>query len=143
LSNANHPTNRGWTRVLRKGSSISCSTRGILRVVAKRHHPLLVFLFISDSLHQNIHFCIKRLSFNQYYTNLICFSHKANWHTVKQRPFKGTCKCGLYEQWPFIYRSKSYALFINGIHESPLYRQLLCGIQRCPLRQGWLYIEFL
>jgi hypothetical protein len=39
------------------------------------------------------------------------------------RTLKGTWKCGLYEQLPFIYRVKWYALFINGNNETPLYRQ--------------------
>jgi hypothetical protein len=32
-------------------------------------------------------------------------------------------KCGLYEQSPFIYRLKLYALFINEKNETALYRQ--------------------
>ena len=39
---------------------------------------------------------------------------------------KGTqenLKCALYEQWPFIYKLKLYALFINGKNETALYRQ--------------------
>ena len=31
--------------------------------------------------------------------------------------------CALYEQLPFIYRLKLYALFINGKDETALYRQ--------------------
>jgi hypothetical protein len=38
-------------------------------------------------------------------------------------PLNETWKCGLYEQLPFIYRLKSYALFINGENEAALYRQ--------------------
>ena len=33
-------------------------------------------------------------------------------------------KYGLYEQFPFIYRLKLYALFINGKNEAVLYRQI-------------------
>ena len=43
--------------------------------------------------------------------------------TCIQRPLKGTWKCGLYEQFPFIYMLKLYALFINGKNEIALYRQ--------------------
>jgi hypothetical protein len=35
---------------------------------------------------------------------------------------------------PFIYRSKLYALFMNGKNETGLYRQCVV-IQRCPIRQ--------
>jgi hypothetical protein len=43
--------------------------------------------------------------------------------------------------WPvaFIYRLKSYALFINGKNETVLYRQWFV-IERFPSRQSWLYI---
>ena len=33
-------------------------------------------------------------------------------------------KCGLYEQLPFIYKLKLYALFINGKNETALYTHL-------------------
>ena len=36
---------------------------------------------------------------------------------------------------------KLYALFINGKNETALYRQWF-AIQRCPLRQVWLYLDF-
>ena len=36
---------------------------------------------------------------------------------------KMSMKCDLYEQLPFIYRLKLYALFINGKNKNTLYRQ--------------------
>jgi hypothetical protein len=36
---------------------------------------------------------------------------------------QGTYKSGLYDQLPFIYRLKLYAIFINGENDTALYRQ--------------------
>ena len=44
---------------------------------------------------------------------------------IKATRVKGTWKCGLYEQLPFIYRLNLYALFNNGKNETVLYRQWL------------------
>ena len=52
---------------------------------------------------------------------------------------KATRKCGLYEQLPFIWRLKLYALFINGKNETALYRQWFV-IKRWPSWQVWLLV---
>ena len=38
-----------------------------------------------------------------------------------KKPLKGTWKCAHYEQFPFMYRLKLYALFINGKNETSLF----------------------
>jgi hypothetical protein len=57
---------------------------------------------------------------------------------IKTTQAKGTWKCDLYEQLPFIYRLQLYALFINGKMRLPFIDSDL--LWRCPLMQVWLYI---
>jgi hypothetical protein len=63
------------------------------------------------------------------------------------RLLKGTWKCALYDQLPFIYKFKLHALFINGKMRLPfIYSGLL--YMRCPLytvvcyTRGALYIQW-
>jgi hypothetical protein len=65
-----------------------------------------------------------------------------NNQTCIERAIKGTWKCVLYEQLPFVNRLKLYALFINGENEAALYKTVICYTE-VPFKAGLTVFYFL